>query len=293
MRAAVLMAALLVGVWVNPLTGGDAHAATISILDIGDSGTTADGTTFVADPNPSQPSTGTGVFQPFVRIQATGSRGGGLQNGFNTDAKEPAINFNTKGGTWTRSVQFGELTTINGNYVLSLDANQIGCSTCAKNRITITDMQIYIGSDPNLAKPEATHTGIGGTGYTGTPFNSPFNNGPGGSSSLLGHAPVWTLDSAVNGDVSVVLQASICDSKGQCGSGHGDLGVLIPQRYLSGSPTDYFVLYTEYSGANSGFEEWRFFDTPTQIPEPTSLILVAAGLAGVGGCRRFRPRQSS
>ena len=91
MRAAVLMAALLVGVWVNPLTGGDAHAATISILDIGDSGTTADGTTFVADPNPSQPSTGTGVFQPFVRIQATGSRGGGLQNGFNTDAKEPEI----------------------------------------------------------------------------------------------------------------------------------------------------------------------------------------------------------
>src|SRR5438132_6294311 len=79
MRAAVLMAALLVGVWVNPLTGGDAHAATISILDIGDSGTTADGTTFVADPNPSQPSTGTGVFQPFVRIQATGSRGGGYR----------------------------------------------------------------------------------------------------------------------------------------------------------------------------------------------------------------------
>ena len=141
------MAALLVGVWVNPLTGGDAHAATISILDIGDSGTTADGTTFVADPNPSQPSSGTGVFQPFVRIQATGSRGGGLQNGFNTDAKEPAINFNTKGGTWTRSVQFGELTTINGNYVEGGTGNlQMSITSSSNSFLNITGNCAFGGS---------------------------------------------------------------------------------------------------------------------------------------------------
>jgi hypothetical protein len=131
------------------------------------------------------------------------------------------------------------------------------------------------------ANPEATGTGVNGTGYTGTPFNSPFNGPAGGSSSLLGYAPVWTLDSALNGDVTVVLQVSICDSKGQCGSGHGDLGVMIPQNLLSGAPTDFFVLYTEYSRGNSGFEEWRFFDQPIHVPAPASMVLLASGLAGV------------
>jgi hypothetical protein len=279
------------------LSGGPApvFAATISILDIGDSGTTADGTIFVADPNPTSPSTGTGVFQPFVRIQRSTGDGGGLEHGFNTDAKEPDINFETKGGKWTRSVRFGELSTIDGYYWLSLDANQLGCSQCDRNTITLTDMQIYIGSDPNLANPEATTSGVAGTGYTGTPFDSPFNGPAGGSSSLLGHLPIWTLDSAVNGDVSVILQVSICDSNGQCGSGHGDLGVLIPQALLSGTPhlpTDFFVLYTEYSDGNSGFEEWRFFDTPAPVPAPSALIVSASVLVGLVGravIRRRRP----
>ncbi|MBI5407720.1 MAG: PEP-CTERM sorting domain-containing protein [Nitrospirae bacterium] len=228
------------------------------------------------------------MFQPFLRIGAGNGAlvyGHGLELGFNTDAPANDINFDTKDGSnWTRSVLFGELGTISGYYGLSLDANQTSCPTCLNNRITITDMQIYIGSDPALANPEATNTGVNGTGYTGTVFNSSDNG-------LLGLPPVWTLDSAANGDVSVILQASICDSNGQCGSGHGDLGVLIPQNLLRGSPTDYFVLYTEYSGANDGFEEWRFFDVPTQVPEPSTLLLLGSGLAGLRLWGRKRMRR--
>src|SRR3989304_2935672 len=54
--------------------GSQARAVTIlEIHDIGESGTTNDGTIFEAEPNPTSPSTGTGVFEPFVRIQGSGA----------------------------------------------------------------------------------------------------------------------------------------------------------------------------------------------------------------------------
>lgn len=253
----------------------DARATIISILDIGDSGTTNDGTIFLADPNPTSPSTGTGVFEPFFRVGGGNNlccAGDGDQLGFNTDEGEPDINFDTKNGShWTRSVLFSELGVINGFYILSLDANEEGEATSTKNQILITDLQIYIGGAP-LDNPEAS--GSGQDGYTGTIFDFSDN-------SLAGFEPVWTLDSAINGDVDVLLQASICDSPGQCGSGHGDLDVLIPRSLLSGLSSDFFVLYTEYTRADAGFEEWRF-NTVTILPEPTTLSLLGAGLLGFG-----------
>jgi len=276
MRTVILVLTLAVGMLMSGFLASDAGAVTIiNILDIGDSGTTADGTIFSAEPNPSTPSTGTGVFEPFLRVGAgTGALtyGGGLELGYNTDTPEAyPINYDTKNGSnWTRSVLFSELGVIDGYFVLSLDANEAGGATSSKNRIVITDLQIYIG--PGLATPEA----IGG--YTGTVFDSTDNG-------LAGLAPVWTLDNATNGDVNVVLQASICEATGQCGSGHGDLDVFIPQSLLSGLDTDYFVLYTEYSGASDGFEEWRF--NATSVPEPATASLLIAGLLGLGLYRRL------
>ena len=99
----------------------------------------------------------------------------GARSNFNQRAhiyasKDPDINFDTKGRKWTRSVRFGEFGTLTARsrtseyYVLSLDANQLGCAHCERNTITGTDMQIYIGSDPNFANPGATSTGVDGTG---------------------------------------------------------------------------------------------------------------------------------
>ncbi len=255
--------------------------ATIDILHPGDTGTTTDGTIFLGDPNPTSPSTGTGVFQPFVRLQEP-TGGDGLQNGFNTDAKDPNINFNTKDGSdWTRSVQFSELAVVSMNgkdyYELQLDANQLGKGNSKDNQILITQMEIFIAN--GLSNPEATGGGINNTGYSGTLFD-----GKSTGDTLLGVAPVWSLNGATN-DWAVLLQASICDSNGQCGSGHGDMDVFIPKSLLSG--TGNFVLYTEYSGANSGFEEWRF-NSGVSVPEPetATLLLIGFGLIWLGSSRR-------
>ncbi len=266
---------------------------TIQILDVGDSGVTGDGTIFTADANPSYPSTGTGVFEPFFRVGAgngaltyvdSTTYPAGAELGFNTDAgnKQQMINFDTKDGSgWTRSVSFSELGVIDGYYILSLDANQTSKGTTADNQIVITEMQIFIG--PGLSDPEATGGGINNTGYSGTLFDGSTSQ----DNKLLGLAPVWSLDNSVNGDVSVILQASICDSNGQCGSGHGDLDVLIPQSLLGTNhlPTDNFVLFTEYTGANDGYEEWRF--NSASVPEPETMALLVIGLSLIG-FRQFR-----
>ena len=155
MKKVILVAGMTVGLLFSGIVVWDANATTISILDSGDTGMTADGTIFLGDPNPTEPSTGTGVFEPFVRIQEP-TGGDGLQNGFNTDAKEPDINFETKDGSdWTRSVMFSELgvVTLGGMsyYELQLDANQLGKANSSKNQITITQMEIFSPGAMNIS----------------------------------------------------------------------------------------------------------------------------------------------
>ena len=70
---------------------------------------------------------------------------------------------------------------------------------------------------------------------------------------MLGLTPVWTLDNSTNGDVDVILQSSICETAGQCGSGKGDLSVLIQTAALGTfGMNDYFVFYSEYGSAEAG-----------------------------------------
>ncbi len=238
-------------------------------------GTTLDGTIFEAEANPTMPSTGTGVFKPFVRIQDST----GTQSGYNTDAPNNDPQFDTKSGPWTHSVLFGDLGTIDiggsSYYQFSLDSNENGSATSLLNQIDLTEIQIFVGGS-NLMIPE-NHGG-----YLGTQFDDGtlFDN------TLAGFTPVWTLDNAINGDVTVTLQSSICDTKGQCGSGKGDLNLFILESMITGSPDDYFAFYTEYDQVGSGFEEWKYLAKSSSVPEPGMVALLAVGLLGMVVIRR-------
>jgi hypothetical protein len=198
-------------------------------------------------------STGTGVFDPFVRIQ-----GDGVESGYNTDG---ALEFNTKGGIWTHSLKLGDLSPITGSYEFILDADQR--ANLGGSHLSIDALIITLESGPAL------------TGYDIPP--SPVG---------FGGKVVYDLDAG--GDTSVTIDYLLQG----VGSGTGDLSVLIPAAMFSGTANEYIYLYAEmgtYFGANDGPEEWHALidDTPS-VPAPGALLLAGMGLGLIGWVRQRR-----
>ncbi len=253
--------------------------ATIDKQNAGTEYTLPDGTTFYGI-DPSDPSTGTGVFEPFVRGQRLGNGRNNLPEGsetyYNTDG---AIEFDTKqgqtGGTnWTHSVEFSSLEQVacgSGDtcIMLVLDANEPTGSQNAFLDLHLDDMGIYLLDAPDV------------TGFDTA------------TGQLGGEDAVWTLDSAINGDVTIELFANICKQNGQCGSGHGDFAILIPLSEFDNLDGQYFYWYNESSRAADGFEEWKVLlstDPPT-APEPSAALIFGLGTLIAGtAARRSRTR---
>lgn len=88
----------------------------------------------------NNPSTGTGVFEPFVRIQGKGN-----EKGYNTDGTPE---FDTKGGTWTHSIKLSDIPVVDGEISFLLDINQ---SQGGDNRYLSLDvLKIYLADSGNL-----------------------------------------------------------------------------------------------------------------------------------------------
>jgi hypothetical protein len=215
----------------------------------------------------SPQSTGTGVIDPFVRIQRNND-----EEGYNTSAGTPMDTKPPEG--FTRALQLSEIPIVNLGGVnyrqFLLDINE---SSGSDNELLKLD-QIQIFMSANQAPDGLTSSGA-----------PPALTFPAGTEifkmSAVGNADLILLDYSLN-----------------AGSGSGDMFLYVNSALFVGGP--FVTMYSHFGhpppndgwDSSDGFEEWAVLkaDNPPTVPEPTSLLLVGLGLVGLAADRVRRSR---
>lgn len=238
-----------------------ASATVIDLISAGpayDTGT-ANGTIYTRiDTQP----TGTGVFEPFLRIQGKNT---GSEQGYNADyANASQPKFDEKTGVWTHSIQFSDLIYVNlgglGYYEFLLDLDDPNDKKDANKRfISLNSVQIFTSA---------------------TALVAPFSN----NLNTLG-TKRYDMDVGSDGDVTVNL-----DGARTSGNGQSDMAMYVLESNFAGVNANDYVTFYSYFGnpyyADGSFEEWSLRDCdtckpPHDVPEPASLMLMLFGMFGV------------
>ena len=227
-----------------------AHATVVDLIN-GDSGTITNsyGTAIFEFTQP-QP-TGTGVIQPFLRVQNDPT-----EQGYNTSGGTP---FDDKAGPWTHNLTFADLTTtavtINGQncFKLLLDINEPGGS---KSTLSLDQLQFYTSSQGSLTTTNISS--LGTLRYSFSPgdqvlMDAARNHGS-GSGDMYAFIPV----SAFAGTASTDFVYMYC-------------------AFGSTNPSE------------GGFEEWALVVNP--IPEASAFFPIIGLLAAVFSTQFVRRRQ--
>ena len=221
--------------------------------------TTSDG---VVWSQTQQQPTGTGVIDPFLRMQDSNSA---IEEGYNTSATPRPMDDLSNSGSgdnYVHDVLYSTVDTSGGFIKLLLDANQTG----SQGYLTMSKFVIWIVDSP-----------AGNTASTLTELYAE-----------LGTAAYDMDISLGNSQVNLAVQTSNGFNANN-GSGSGDLYVNVPLSALADNSGTYFVLYSEFGGGenpnftnNDGFEEWAFINGPNNVPDGGStLVMLGSALTGL------------
>ncbi len=237
-----------------------AAVAQATIVDL--TGTNTSGTINGAIFQFTQPQpTGTGVIQPFLRLQGTPT-----EQAYNTSSS--TLPWDAKAGPWTHNITLGDLRTttvsLGGTtyFKLLLDVNE---PNGAKSLISLDRLEFYTS---NVASQSTLNLAQLGTLR-------------------------WSLDGG--GDSAVIL-----DAARNHGSGSGDMYAFIPTTAFAGlSDNTYVYMFTRFGDRHSaddtssagGFEEWALVRNMTPIPEMGALFPIIGLMVAVLSTNVLRRRR--
>lgn len=251
------------------------------------------GTAIVAD-YWSQP-TGTGVFQPFLTLDANGQTSTGsklIEQAYNADGFND-LYLDGHRPNWNTTLRVGDLASIfiSDRYYFAfiLDANEPGGS---KSTLSVDNIRIYTSSSDNTANVGDDTSKLDDLGELRWAMNDPLRN----------------PDSSFNYENWIKLDAGQenIDKGSNGGSGMADMIIYIPQEaFVNALLTDYLWFYNlngvHHSadvnlGSTAGFEEWSAVAGPqVRVPDAGSTLILLGGaftLLGLG-TRRLKNQPSS
>jgi len=255
------MKSMFIAVAVGGLVLGRSAGLAATVVDlttVGSSGF-ANGALF-QQINPQ--TTGTGVIDPFLRIDGNQ----GTEDGFNNNVDAFTLDDVAKGGqNYNHDIQLSHVPVVNvggvNYYQFLLDINQ----TKASPLLSLDKLEIWL-------RPSALTTFAGSKGaYTDL--------------STSGAVLKYNLDGA--GDALVKMNFSL-----NPGSGAGDMFANIPVSALGTDGSQFVYLYSLFGTtyeANDGFEEWSTLKGPglTNVPDGGStVLLLGSALSAIGLLRR-------